>query len=419
VTAPAEGARRTSPRVVLVHTITFRQARQLVPLVIPLAAATGFGGGTTTVVVLVIAVTLLSLGTAAVSWSRFSYADGPAAVVVTRGLLARSVRTVPNDRIRGVEVEAPPLHRLFGLVRVRIDAAAGAAGKDEELLVDGVVRAEGDRLRTAVLTHRSTPDAASAEPEEVISEFDNRWLLYAPLVGTYLAVPLAALAMGAVGLGVERTTIRPMIGRPVFVIAIITLGLDVIIRVITNIFIGRDVRQVGDPWGLSTVDILGITVQQRYIAMMIVLAVVGAALFVFFRYSRYGLAMRAASLDQETALVQGISVGGVMAMSWAMAGGLAAIAGAFVGTGGVDQSTWIIALKALPAIIIGGLDSIEGAVVGGLLVGVVEAFFAVYQDDFAPWLGQNFALVSPYVLLLLVLLVKPYGFFGTREVERV
>jgi branched-chain amino acid transport system permease protein len=103
-----------------------------------------------------------------------------------------------------------------------------------------------------------------------------------------------------------------------------------------------------------------------------------------------------------------------------MAGGLAAVAGAFVGTGGgIDQATWIIALKALPAIIIGGLDSIAGAVVGGLLVGVVEAVFAVFQDDFAPWLGNNFSLVSPYALLLLVLLVKPYGLFGTREVERV
>jgi branched-chain amino acid transport system permease protein len=150
-----------------------------------------------------------------------------------------------------------------------------------------------------------------------------------------------------------------------------------------------------------------------------VLIVVTAVLFAFFRFSRWGLAMRAASLDQETAMVQGVSVGGVMAMSWAMAGALAAIAGAFVGTGGVDQSTWIIALKALPAIIIGGLDSIEGAVVGGLLVGVVESFVAAYQGEYAPWLGQNFALVSPYVLLLIVLLVKPYGFFGTREVERV
>jgi putative membrane protein len=191
--------RRTSPRIVLVHTATFRQARQFVPALIPVIAATGLGGGTTTVVALVAGVTLLSLGTAALSWWRFGYADGPTAVVVSRGLLARSVRTVPNDRIRGVEVEAPPLHRAFGLVRVRIDAAAGAADKDEELVVDGVTRAEGDRLRAAVLPHRAEalPQADGvpvAEPvEEEIGRFDNRWLLYAPLVGSYLAVPLAAV----------------------------------------------------------------------------------------------------------------------------------------------------------------------------------------------------------------------------------
>jgi putative membrane protein len=194
-------ARRTSPLVVLVHTVTFRQARQFVPAVIPLVAAIGLGGGMTTVVALVVGVTLLSLATAALSWWRFSYADGPSSVIVTRGLLSRSVRTVPNDRIRGVEVETPVLHRLFGLVRVRIDAAAGAvSGKEEELVVDGVPRAEGDRLRTAVLTHRQAPAAVrqddDAEPlaaEEEFGRFDNRWLLYAPLVGSYLALPLAAV----------------------------------------------------------------------------------------------------------------------------------------------------------------------------------------------------------------------------------
>jgi putative membrane protein len=193
---PPPPGRRTSPRIVLVHTATFRQARQFVPAIIPVVAATGFGGGTTTVVLLVVGVTLLSLATAALSWWRFSYADGPSSVVVTRGLLSRSVRTVPNDRIRGVEVEAGPLHRLLGLVRVRIDAAAGAADKNEELLVDGVSRAEGDRLRAAVLTHRSSPVTAEAgepEPEEQFARFDNRWLLYAPLVGSYLAVPFAAV----------------------------------------------------------------------------------------------------------------------------------------------------------------------------------------------------------------------------------
>ena len=186
--------RRTSPLVVALHTVTFRQARQFVPAVIPIVAAIGLNGGHTTVALLVVAVTLLSLGTAALTWWRFTYADGPSSVVVTRGLLSRSVRTVPNDRIRGVEVETPPLHRVFGLVRVRIDAAAGAADKDEELVVDGVSRAEGDRLRTAVLTHRQAPAPEPDAPrEEEFGRFDNRWLLYAPLVGSYLALPLAAV----------------------------------------------------------------------------------------------------------------------------------------------------------------------------------------------------------------------------------
>ncbi|MCA0145003.1 PH domain-containing protein [Blastococcus sp. LR1] len=189
--------RRTSPRIVLVHTVTFKQARQLVPILIPVGAGFGFSGGWTTIVILAVAITVISLAAAALSWWRFSYANGPSAVVLTRGLLSRSVRTVPNDRIRGVEVEAPLLHRLFGLVRVRVDAAAGAAGEDEEVVVDGVPRAEGDRLRIAVLTHRGAPAAADddePEPvEEELSRWDNRWLLYAPLVGSYLAIPAAAL----------------------------------------------------------------------------------------------------------------------------------------------------------------------------------------------------------------------------------
>jgi putative membrane protein len=196
-TPVATAPRRASPLVVLVHTVTFRQARNLVPAVLGLGAAVGVNGGRTAVVALAVGITLLSLLTAAVSWWRFTYADGPTTVVVTRGLLARSVRTVPNDRIRGVEVETPALHRVFGLVRVRVDAAAGAvAGKDEELLIDGVPRAEGDRLRERLLsrTHPPVVDVLpTAPPEEEFARFDNRWLLYAPLVGSYLAVPVAAV----------------------------------------------------------------------------------------------------------------------------------------------------------------------------------------------------------------------------------
>ncbi len=204
VGAPPSGARRTSPRIVLVHTVTFRQARQVVPAAIPVVAAVGVDGPGI-VVALVGVVTALSLLFAALTWWRTTYADTPGAVVVTRGLLARSVRTVPNDRIRGVEIEAPALHRLFGLVRVRVDAAAGSmTGGDEEVVVDGVPRAEGDRLRASVLTHRRTAGTRAADPsapplpgeapaEVELARFDPRWLLLAPLVGGYLALPLAGV----------------------------------------------------------------------------------------------------------------------------------------------------------------------------------------------------------------------------------
>ncbi|MEV0306994.1 branched-chain amino acid ABC transporter permease [Nonomuraea fuscirosea] len=242
----------------------------------------------------------------------------------------------------------------------------------------------------------------------------------ARVTGFYLAVLLSALLIAGVALAIERVAIRPMVGRPVFVVAIITLGIDVVVRVVVNGFIGRDVRQVGDPWGFTQVSLGPLVVQSRWLAMLLVTAVLVTLLFAFFRHTRYGLAMRAAAFDQETALAQGVSVGAVFALSWGLAGFLAAIAGMFVGTGqGIEQMTWVIALKALPAIIVGGLDSLGGAVAGGLVVGVVESLFQSYQGEFAPWLGQNFAIVSPYVVMLIVLLVKPYGLFGTREVERV
>lgn len=239
-------------------------------------------------------------------------------------------------------------------------------------------------------------------------------------VGFFAAVPIAAVLIAVLALGVERTVLRPMIGKPVFVVAIITIGVDVVVRVVTNAFIGLDVRQVGDPWGLSTVTLLGVEVQQRYLVMFGTTVAVVAVLFAFFRFSRVGLAMRAVAYDQEVALAQGISVGSVFALSWAIAGGLAALAGVFVATGaGVDQQLWVIALKALPAIILGGLDSLGGAVVGGLAVGVVESLVGTYQGGVAPWLGPNFALVAPYVLMLVVLLLRPYGLFGSKEVERL
>jgi branched-chain amino acid transport system permease protein len=270
-----------------------------------------------------------------------------------------------------------------------------------------------------VIIFKSTGVVSFAQPAMMLSGAVVVSYL-SPEVGFFAALALGALVLAGLGLVVERTAIRPMVGRPVFVVAIITIGIDIAMRVVANGFIGLGSRPIGDPWGLSRFSIGGLDVQWRHIAMMVTTAVVLAVLFWFFRYTRYGLAMRATAFDQETALTQGVNVGSVFALSWALAAGLAAVAGSLLATGtGVDQNLWIITLVALPAIILGGLDSLEGAVIGGLAVGVVQALVGTYQGQLAPWLGNNFASVSPYVVMLLVLLIRPYGLFGTPEVERV
>lgn len=235
------------------------------------------------------------------------------------------------------------------------------------------------------------------------------------------AVFAAMLVTALIGALTERVAMRPMVGEPVFSAAMVTVGVFIVLTVIANDFIGVNIRQVGDPWGLQTVEMLGARVAQADLAKIVVTAIVVAGLMAYFRYSRAGLAMRATAFDQETALAQGIKVGRMFGLSWALSGGLAAIAGVFVGGGGagINTTTQLVALKALPAIILGGLDSIGGAIVGGLAIGVVESLTKTYQPDVAPWLGQGFDTVVPYVVMLLVLLFRPYGLFGTPEVERV
>ncbi|GIF70867.1 branched-chain amino acid ABC transporter permease [Asanoa siamensis] len=292
------------------------------------------------------------------------------------------------------------------------------------VLVEGVLRGVGIGSVYALLAlgfviiYKATRVISFAQPALMLAGVVLVSHLASPL-GFWGALPVAALLTALLGLGIERGAVRPMIGRPAFVVAIITLGVDVAIRVVVNVFIGLDVRNVHDPWGLSTVVIGDVHIAQRHIAAFLTAALLVGALFAFFRFSRMGLAMRAAADDQEAALAQGVSVGAVFALSWALAGALAAVGGTFAAAGGsFDGTLWLTALVALPVIILGGLDSLPGAVVGGLAVGVAQEVVATYQNDM-PWLGGNVSVITPYVLMLLVLLVRPYGLFGTREVERV
>jgi branched-chain amino acid transport system permease protein len=233
---------------------------------------------------------------------------------------------------------------------------------------------------------------------------------------------LAAIAVTAlVAIVIERVAMRPMVGKPPFAAAVVTVGVFLALDVVAGDLIGLEQRQVGDPWGLDKSSLAGVTVFHNDLARIAIAVVVVASVGAFFKYTRWGLGMRATALSQETALAQGVPVGRMFSLSWALAGGLAAIAGMLVGTGGAgfDQTTALVALKALPAIILGGLDSIRGAIVGGVVIGLAEAYTKTYQAEHFAWLGANFDQVVPYLVMLLVLLVRPYGLFGTRDVERL
>jgi len=231
----------------------------------------------------------------------------------------------------------------------------------------------------------------------------------------------AVAATAAIAAIIERIALRPMIGEPPFSAAMVTVGVLIAVKVIVDDLIGLELRQVGDPWGLSQFSPLGFGIFKRDAAALGVTAALVVMLLAFFKYSRVGLAMRAAAFDQEAALAQGVPVGRMFGLAWIISGALAAVAGMFVGAGGagISPDTAFIALKALPAIILGGLDSVAGAVVGGLVIGLAEIYTKVYQPDHFAWAGANFDQVVPYIVMLLVLLVRPYGLFGTPEVERV
>ena len=272
-----------------------------------------------------------------------------------------------------------------------------------------------------VVIYKSTQVLSFAQPALVIAgAYFVSYFAFTLGWNFWLGLGLAILIAVGMGLFIERSALRPMIGKPVFSVAILTIGIDIAIRTVINDLIGVDFRGVGSPW-TGQWDWGGAVVRHAQAATIVitVLLVVGTVLF--FRYSRLGLAMRAAAFDQEVALAQGISVAVVFAVAWGMAGGLAAVAGMLIGTSfaGVSAGSAFVALKALPAIVVGGIDSLMGAVVGSLIIGLAEAYSATYQAGNFDFLGSNFSQVVPWLVMFIVLLVRPYGIFGTKEVERV
>jgi branched-chain amino acid transport system permease protein len=273
-----------------------------------------------------------------------------------------------------------------------------------------------------VVIYRATDVVNFAQPSlMVLGAYFTAYFTRSIGVPFALSIVAAMLAVAAIAALSERIALRPMVGEPPFAAAMVTVGLFIVLTIVANRLIGPNVLTVGDPWGLAILDLELFRMRLADAWRIGLTALAFASVGLFLSKSRIGLAMRATSLDQEVALAQGVNVGRMFSLSWVLAGLLAGLAGMMVGSGGggVTQTTAFIALKALPVIILGGLDSMKGAYIAGLIIGVAESFTRAYATTLNPYVGSNFDVVVPYLIMVLVLLIRPYGLFGTPEVQRV
>ncbi|WP_329125257.1 branched-chain amino acid ABC transporter permease [Streptomyces sp. NBC_01465] len=234
-----------------------------------------------------------------------------------------------------------------------------------------------------------------------------------------LAVGIAGAAV--VGAAVEFLVMRRYRGSDHSVLAIVTIGVDILLTTELTRRIGTEVLTMGDPWGDRVVTLGSVSVAQTRIAAFCAAAVLIGAFLLAFRYTSWGVAMRAAAENPQTAALMGVRLGRVSLTAWAVAGALAAVAALFLTvfpTPGLERATSLSALKAFPAAILGGLDSTTGALVGGLVVGVTESLATGYQSDLT-FLGRGIGDLAPYLVMVAVLLLRPAGLFGTKEPARV
>jgi branched-chain amino acid transport system permease protein len=219
------------------------------------------------------------------------------------------------------------------------------------------------------------------------------------------------------GLIIERVALRPMIGEPIISIIMLTIGLSSVLKCGVQLIWGPNNRVYPQIFSQTPIHIGPVVVSQVYL-WSVGFAFLFLLLFtLFFRFSASGIAMRAVADDQQAALSMGISVKKVFAMAWCIAFLVAGVGGIFLGNiNGVNISLGFFGLKVFPAVILGGLDSIPGAILGGLIIGILEALTGGYLD---PVVGGGTAEVAPFVVLVIILMIKPYGFFGTEEIEKV
>jgi len=269
-----------------------------------------------------------------------------------------------------------------------------------------------------VLIYKATSAINFAQGDLVMfAGYASAFLLVDLGVPLLLMVIIVAVGMVLLGFLQERLILRPLVGQPIVSVIMVTIGLSFVLQGLVTILWGAETRRLDLPVSDNPIIFGPVLISPiNLVAALIAIAFL-VAFGLFLTRSRLGLAMRAVADDQQAAMVAGINVPLVFALSWGIAG-LAATAGGIIWGNqiGVDTFLNLIGLKVFPVVILGGLDSIGGAVIGGLILGIVESLAAGYFD---PMVGGGTKDFVPYVLMILVLFIRPYGMFGHETIERV
>lgn len=265
-----------------------------------------------------------------------------------------------------------------------------------------------------VLIYKATGVINFAQGEFLLVGAYSVYTAFVILGLPFLAAVLVGLAVATImALIVERFVLRPLIGEDPIMVIMVTIGLSMFIKALVEMFFGTSVREMPNILPRQSISFLGGQVPLNRLLVVVIAAIVLTGFTVFFRYARNGIAMRAVADDQQAAMTMGISVHRIFAIAWILAAVSALIAGVLVADiAALDKGIASFGLLVFPVVIFGGLDSIPGTIVGGLTIGIIKQLVAGYADP-------GLATIIPYIILVAVLMVKPYGIFGEKRIERV
>ncbi|GLO61133.1 branched-chain amino acid ABC transporter permease [Vibrio sp. MACH09] len=290
-----------------------------------------------------------------------------------------------------------------------------------QLVINGVIvgMLYGVVAMCFVLIYKSTQVVNFSQGEFLLI---GAWVCWAALVHLQLPFVLGFLLtlafMTVFGIAVQTIVLRPLIGEPIISVIMVTIGLSMFFQALMKWIFGVSAVSYPRVFETEVVNIGGLNVEFAYILSLIFSVIIMVAFYWFFKFSKMGLAMRATAFNQQVAQSLGISIKKVFAVSWAISALVSATAGIVIGiVNGVSDALSIIGIKVFPAVILGGLDSVIGAIVGGITIGVLENLAEFFDSQYLH--VGNLYNIAPFYVLLIILAFKPYGLFGTKDIERI